>query len=58
MVHVLKEMKGLGCSYASLELITASVKVGIQIMARLCQSSRWIGNASRIGLSIVVPIFK
>ena len=33
-------------SGVSLELIAASREVGIQVMAEICQSFRWIWNAS------------
>ena len=34
-----------GPSEVSLELIAASGKVGIQVMAEICQCPRWIWNA-------------
>ena len=38
--------KASGPSDVSLVSVAASAKVGIQVMADLCQSSRWIRNAS------------
>ena len=35
-----------GPSAVSLELIAASRGIGIQVMAEICQSPRWIWNAS------------
>ena len=49
MLQALNEMmagKAAGLSEVSLELIAASGGVGIQVMAEICQSSRWILNAS------------
>ena len=46
MFQLLNEnRKALGSSEVSLELIAAS-GVGIQVMAEICQSPRWIWNAS------------
>ena len=42
----MKSRKAPGPSEVSLELIAASGGVGIEIMAELCQSPRWIWNAS------------
>ena len=48
VLQVLDEMKtgnGPGPSYVSLELITDSGGVRIQVMAEICQCPRWIWNA-------------
>ena len=42
----MKTGKAHGPSEVSLEFITASRGVGIQVMAKLYQSPRWIWNAS------------
>ena len=49
IINEIKTGKALRPSEASLELIAASGGVGIQVMAEICQSPRWIWNASRIG---------
>ena len=49
VIQVLNEMetgKSPGPSEVSLELIAASVRVAIQVMSEICQSPRWIWNAS------------
>ena len=49
LLQALSEMKtgkAAGPSQVSLELIAASGRVGIQVMAEICQSPRWIWNAS------------
>ena len=38
----MKTGKAPGLSEASLELIAASGRLGIQVMAEICQSPRWI----------------
>ena len=48
MLQALNEMKtreGPGHSEYSLESIAVSGGVGIQVMAEICQSPRWILNA-------------
>ena len=42
----MKTEKAPGPSEVSLELIFASGGVGIQVMTDICQSPRWIWNAS------------
>ena len=42
----MKRGKASGPSGESLELIAASGGVEIQVMAEICQSPRWICNAS------------
>ena len=49
----MKTDKALGPADVSLELIAASGGVGIQVMTEICQSPRWIWNASGMA-----PIFK
>ena len=52
VLQALNEMKtgnAPGASDVSLELIAASGGVGIQVMAEICQSPKWIWNASWIG---------
>ena len=49
MLQALNEMKtgkAPGPSEVLLELIAASMGVGIQAMAEICQRARWIWNAS------------
>ena len=45
----MKTGKVPGPSEVSLELIAVSRGVGIQVMADICQSPRWIWNASYMG---------
>ena len=42
----MKTGKAPGHSQVSLELTAANMEVGIQVMAEICQSPRWIWNAS------------
>ena len=42
----MKTGKAPGPSEVSLKLIAASGEIGIQVMAKICQSSRWMWNAS------------
>ena len=42
----MKTGKAHGPSEMSLELIAASMGVGIQVVAEICQSPRWIWNAN------------
>ena len=42
----MKTGKAPGPSQVSLEFIAASGGVGIKVMAEICQSPRWIWNAS------------
>ena len=49
VLQALNEIKtgtASGPSEVSLELIAASGRVGIQLTAEICQSPRWIWNAS------------
>ena len=59
--EVLNEMKTViapGPSYVSLVLIAASVEVGIEMMAKICQNVLdGFGIPVEWSLSIVVPIF-
>ena len=48
-LNKMKTGKAHGPSDVSLELIAASGRVGIQVMAEICQSPRWIRNASGMG---------
>ena len=45
----MKTGKDPGPSQVSLDSIAASVRVGIQLMYEICQSPRWIWNASQMG---------
>ena len=53
----IKTGKAHGPSEVSLELISASGGVGIQVMAEICHSPRF-GMPVELALIIVVPIFK
>ena len=57
-LNEMKTGKGHGPSEVSLELVAASGGIGIQVMAEICQSPRWIGMPAEWALSIVVPILK
>ena len=45
-LNEIKTGKAPGPSEVSLELIAASRGIGIQVMAEICQSPRWIWNGS------------
>ena len=45
----MKTRKAPGPSEVSLELIAASEGLGIQVMAEICHSPRWILNANLMG---------
>ena len=45
-LNEIETIKAPGPSEVSLEVIDASGGVGIQVMAEICQSPKWIWNAS------------